>query len=135
MVERHVDLGLQRLHIHGFGGEARAEFLHFGRLFEIQSGLLYARDEPRQLFLDRRLIGRLVGGQRPFHLRQQVMLEELRDLAAPGMKNAVNAEIQIGLIELEKLHQFRLQPLEASANRHSRTCPRPFMLRPPPTLW
>ena len=62
-------------------------------------------DDLGQLLLDLGLVGGLVLRERRLHLRQQVLVEELRHLGALGVHDAVEAEVQIGLVELEQLQQ------------------------------
>ncbi len=66
---------------------------------------LDARDDLGQLLLDLSLVGGLVLAERRLHLRQQVLVEELRHLGALGVHDAVKAEVQVGLVELEQLFQ------------------------------
>jgi len=90
-------------------GEPRLEFLHLRRIRRFQPGLLDGGAKLGNLLLDCDPTGRPVGLEGRPHLRQQILVEELRDLGAPGVENPVDPEIQIGLIELEQLHQKGLQ--------------------------
>jgi hypothetical protein len=58
-----------------------------------------------------------VFGEFRLHLREQVLLEELCDLSAPRMHDAVQAEVQVGLVELEQLHEQVLQLVVGRAHR------------------
>ena len=72
-----------------------------------------------ELLLQLRLVGGLVVAERLLHLRQQVLVEELRHLGALGVHDAVEAEVQVGLVELEQLLQQGFQLLEFLAHRVS----------------
>lgn len=50
------------------------------------------------------------------HLRQQVLVEELCHLGALGMHDAIETEIEIGLVELEQLLQQGLEAFEFLAH-------------------
>ena len=56
-----------------------------------------------ELLLQFRLIRGLVEAECLLHLRQQILVEELRHLRALGVHDSIEAEIEIGLIELEQL--------------------------------
>ena len=101
-----VDLALQRAHVHGVALEPGAQVLDLGRRLGVHA------QRPRclldglgQLLLDLGLVGGLVLAERRLHLRQQVLVEELRHLGALGVHDAVEAEVQVGLVELEQLLQ------------------------------
>ncbi len=49
------------------------------------------------------LVGGVVLGEGLLHLRQQVLVQELRHLRVPCMQDAVDAEVQLRLVELEQL--------------------------------
>ncbi|MDP1901901.1 MAG: hypothetical protein Q8K96_15815, partial [Rubrivivax sp.] len=45
----------------------------------------------------------LVERESSLYLRQQVLLQELGDLGALGVHDAIEAEVEVGLVELEQL--------------------------------
>jgi hypothetical protein len=104
-----VNLTLQRAHVHGVALEPGAQVVDLWGLREVHARGLDARDDLGQLLLDLGLVGGLVLAERRLHLRQQVLLEELRHLGALGVHDAVEAEVQVGLIELKQLLQQGLQ--------------------------
>ena len=74
-------------------------------------------DDLGQLLLDLGLVGGLVLAERRLHLRQQILVEELRHLGALGVHDAVEAEVQVGLVELEQFLQQGLQLFVFLAHR------------------
>ena len=50
--------------------------------------------------------------QRRFHLRQQVLVEELGDLRRLQVHDPIQAEVQVAPVKLEHLAQQRPQPVE-----------------------
>ncbi len=98
-----VDLGLERVQVHSILSQPGAQLLDLGERLWIGTQPLCLLNSLRQLPLDCRLVGRLVLRERRLHLGQQILLQELRHLRALGVHHAVEAEVQVGLIELEQL--------------------------------
>src|SRR5260370_18133971 len=56
-----------------------------------------------EVFVERGLVGRLIFLEGRSYLRQQVLVEEMRGLAALCVHDAVECKVQMGLVELEQL--------------------------------
>jgi hypothetical protein len=112
-----VDLALQRADVHGVVLEPGAQVLDLGQRLGVHAECLRLLDGLGQFLLDLGLVGGLVLTECRLHLRQQILVEELRHLGALGVHDAVEAEVQVGLVELEQLLQEGLQLFVFLAHR------------------
>ena len=108
-IEMVVGLAFQRADVHGVALKLGAQILDLGRVVRVHSRRLDARNHLGQFILQLRLVGGLVLAECRPHLRQEVLVEELRHLGALGVHDAVEAEVQVRLVELEQLLQQGLQ--------------------------
>ena len=83
--------------------------MHFRVLIGIVTKFLTQFDPLIELFLQLGCFARFVASEFRFDLRQQILVQELRDLGALGVHDSVKPKVQIRLIELE---QFFEQALE-----------------------
>jgi len=100
-----VDFALQCPQVHGVTLHPLAQVLDLGRLRGVHARGLDARDHFGQFLFDLSLVGSLVLAEGRLYLRQQVPIQELRDLGALGVHDAVEAEVQVGLVELKQFLQ------------------------------
>ena len=107
-----VDLGFQRIQIHGVFGKPRAQIPNLGGSVRVRSIGPYPPDGFVELLFDGRLVRRLVLRQSRLHLRQQVPFQKLRHLGALRVHDAIEPEVQIRPVELEQLFQQRDQLVE-----------------------
>ena len=100
-----VDLAFQRIDVHRVCRQPDAQVFDLLRRLRIDAKPLRLLNGLVQILFDFRLVGAPVERKGVLHLRQQVLIEELRHLGALGMHHAVETEVQVGLIELKQLHQ------------------------------
>ena len=102
--------------------EPGAQVFHFRQRLGIGAEALRLLDRLGEFLLQFRFVGRFVKAECLRHLRQQILVEELRHLGTLGVHDPVEAEIQIGLVELEELLQQGFQLLKFLAHYASRFC-------------
>ena len=107
-----VDLGFQRVQVHGFFGKPHAQIPNLGGSIRVRSIGPYPPDDFVELPFDGCLVRRLILRQGRLHLRQQVPFQKLRHLGALRVHDAIEPEVQIRPVELEQLFQQRDQLVE-----------------------
>ena len=111
-----VDLVLKPADIDRVVGQLGTQILDLRKRLGIGAEALRLLDRLGELLLQLRLVGGLVEAECLLHLREQVLVEKLRHLRALGVHDAVEAEIEIGLVELEQLLQQGFQLLKFLAH-------------------
>ena len=98
---------------------ARLEFFpqlqHPRRLLRRDAGFFGGVLGFLQILLEQRLMQVPMRLQGLAHRLFQVLVEKLGDFLVPRTQDAVDTEIEIGLVQLEKLAQLGLELLEASS--------------------
>ncbi len=106
-----VDLVFERADVDG-ALHLLAKLTHLGRGVRVDAGVGQLRHHLVELALELRAVGRLILREGVLHLREKIALEELRHLARLGVHDPIDAEVEIGLIELEQLLKQGDQLLE-----------------------
>src|SRR5579885_2156085 len=104
VVEVRVNVVLEGGDVHGLG-EFRPELLDAREALGICAQLLGLLDGLGQLGLDRASVLGLVGLEGLADLGQKIVIEKAGDFLALGVHDAVDAEVQLGLVELEHLRK------------------------------
>jgi hypothetical protein len=92
-----VDLVFEGGHVHGLG-EPRADLFDLLCRLGIDAEVLGLLDGLGELRLDCAPVLGLVGLEGRADLRQKILVEESDDLLAPRVHDAVDAEVQLGLV-------------------------------------
>jgi len=115
-----VDLPLQGAQVNRLGLEPGAEIFYLRGRLGVHPQTLGLLHDLGQFLLDLGLVRGLVLAEGCLHLWQQVLVEEPRHLGTLRVHDAIESEVQVGLVELEQLLQEVLQLLILLAHPVSR---------------
>ena len=99
------DFGFKAVQIDGVGGQAVLEFDNFGQSFRIGAESLGLLGGLIELLLNFLAVGGFIVAEFVADLGQEFAVEKLGDFVGPGVHDAIDAEVEVGMVQLEHLFE------------------------------